>query len=101
MSDSFRLSDGYFILLDKLSDTLEDRIKTWKKGPSLASKTKGPPVSRLQIMTSLADALLFLHQNHICFRDLKPVSGFEIYLISFGPNLMYYSNIISLGKCWV
>jgi len=78
VSDSFRLSDGYFILLDKLSDTLEDRIKTWKKGPSLASKTKGPPVSRLQIMTSLADALLFLHQNHICFRDLKPANvGFN------------------------
>ena len=81
VSDSFRLSDGYFILLDKLTDTLEDRIKTWKKGPSLTSKTKGPPVSRLKIMANLASDLLFLHQNCICFRDLKPVSGCEICLI--------------------
>ena len=72
VSDSFRLSDGYFILLDRLTDTLEDRIQRWKKAPR-ASK-KSPSVNQLKVASSLAGAMLFLHQNHICFRDLKPVS---------------------------
>jgi hypothetical protein len=72
VSDSFRLSDGYFILLDRLTDTLEDRIERWKKLP--ATSKKGPSVNQLKVLTSLADAILFLHRNYICFRDLKPVS---------------------------
>ena len=76
VSDSFRLSDGYFILLDRLTDTLEDRIQRWKKAP-LARK-KGPSVNQLKVASSLAGAMLFLHQNHICFRDLKPVSDILI-----------------------
>lgn len=72
VSDSFRLSDGYFILLDRLTDTLEDRIQRWKKLP--ATSKKGPSVNQLKVLTSLADAILFLHRNRVCFRDLKPVS---------------------------
>jgi hypothetical protein len=78
VSDSFRLSDGYFILLDRLTDTLEDRIKRWQKAP-LASK-KGPTVNQMKVVSALADAILFLHQNHICFRDLKPVSKEDIHV---------------------
>jgi hypothetical protein len=76
VSDSFRLSDGYFILLDRLTDTLEDRIKQWQKAP-LASK-KGPTVNQIKVFSAIADAILFLHQNHICFRDLKPVSEVDL-----------------------
>ena len=39
ISNSFRLSDGFFILLDRLTDTLEDRIIRWKK----TSKVREPP----------------------------------------------------------
>jgi len=73
VSDSFRLSDGYFILLDRLMDTLEERIVRWKKNPQ---SKNGPSVNQLKIISCLADAVLFLHQNNICFRDLKPVSYF-------------------------
>ena len=72
VSDSFKLSDGYFILLDRLTDTLDNRIDRWKKSPSTAKK--GPSVAQVKVATSLVDAILFLHQNHIVFRDLKPVS---------------------------
>ena len=84
VSDSLILSDGYFILLDRLTETLEDRIQRWKKAP-LASK-KGPSVNQLKIASSLAGAMLFLHQNHICFRDLKPVSS-----MLFGLNYFFVS----------
>jgi serine/threonine protein kinase len=72
VSDSFELSDGYFILLDRLTDTLDNRIDRWKKSPLTAKK--GPSVAQVKVATSLVDAILFLHQNHIVFRDLKPVS---------------------------
>jgi serine/threonine protein kinase len=32
----------------------------------------------MKVVSALADAILFLHQNHICFRDLKPVSEEDI-----------------------
>ena len=76
VSDSFRLSDGYFILLDRLADTLEDRLKRWAKAPRASNK--GPSVHQLRVLSSLADAVLFLHDNYICFRDLKPANvGFS------------------------
>ena len=70
-----KLGDGYFILLDKLQDTLDDRLKIWlnKYG------SKSPPaLQQVKVAKSVADALTFLHDNKIVFRDLKPANvGFD------------------------
>jgi hypothetical protein len=33
LTDAFVMNDGYFILLDRLSETLYDRIANWKESP--------------------------------------------------------------------
>jgi serine/threonine protein kinase len=73
---SSRLGDGFFILLDRLQDTLTDRILRWK---NQYAKKKGPPsLAQLNTACIIADAVSFLHSKSILFRDLKPANvGFD------------------------
>jgi serine/threonine protein kinase len=73
---SSRLSDGFFILLDRLQDTLTNRILRWK---NQYGKKKGPPsLAQLNAACNIADAVSFLHSKSILFRDLKPANvGFD------------------------
>ncbi|KAL3811918.1 hypothetical protein ACHAXA_002535 [Cyclostephanos tholiformis] len=69
------LSDGYFILLDRLSDTLDDRILRWMKSSSARSP---PSLSQIKTACSVADAMTYLHDKNIVFHDLKPTNvGFD------------------------
>lgn len=88
VSRSFRLGDGYFILLDRLQDTLDDRILDWRK--KFPNSNKNPPgVQQVKVATAIADAMTFLHSKNIVFRDLKPANvGFDergiVKLFDFG-----------------
>ncbi|KAL9181917.1 hypothetical protein ACHAXT_012260 [Thalassiosira profunda] len=77
-SANLRLSDGYFILLDRLADTLEDRIGRWRAAAGKRSRGQPPSLPQLKAACSIADALAYLHSKKIVWRDCKPANvGFD------------------------
>jgi serine/threonine protein kinase len=61
--------DSFFLLVDRLDETLNQRIKRWKQGelPEENSVER-----KLPLMRQLASALAYLHDRRILFRDCKP-----------------------------
>ncbi|KAL7545739.1 hypothetical protein ACHAWF_012912 [Thalassiosira exigua] len=87
-SDSSRLGDGYFVLVDRLKETLEDRIVRWKKTRG-GGRGSPPRSSQVETAVCVADALSYLHAKGIVFCDLKPANvGYDsegkVKLFDFG-----------------
>jgi hypothetical protein len=67
--------DSYFLILDKLSETLDERIRTWRH------LYRQPQEAHLCVKTyyalQMAQALAYLHERRILFRDLKVSKSYE------------------------
>lgn len=96
LTDAFKLNDGYFILLDKLNCTLEDRLEEWK------AKREAITSCQVEVAHAIASALSHLHSMNVVFRDLKPVSPLIAFLIQTQQSycrLTYIGYLYSLGQC--
>lgn len=81
-------ADGFFLIFDRLKETLSKRISNWrersketKKGTIMKSRTSLRMqlfAERVQVAVDIADAVEFMHSKRIIYRDLKPANiGFD------------------------
>jgi serine/threonine protein kinase len=89
---------GYFLVVDRLYDTLDKRIDVWKElkrrklrhsSPTNIKLLQAMFVQRLQVACDICSAIRHLHNLKVVFRDLKPDNvGFDfegrVKLFDFG-----------------
>lgn len=84
------LHDGFFVLMDRLDDTLDRRIEKWQKKPVNEPTIDNFLffVQRVKYALQVGSALEYLHEKGVIHRDLKPGNiGFRddtVKLFDFG-----------------
>ena len=82
--------NSFFILTDRLADTLDDRILRWnRQAGGKATNDAAGLMLKTNYALQMASALEYLHERRIVFRDLKPQNvGFKsddtVQLFDFG-----------------
>jgi serine/threonine protein kinase len=84
IADGERFCETYFIVMDRLYDTLEKRIATWRLiqerlngsvGKFLTDrggkKAKELVLERLIVAFDISSALSYLHERKLIYRDIK------------------------------
>ena len=82
IEEEFEDDSSFFIILDRVHATLSDRIKQWKdhKPKFVAEASDGCGYDlyyfeeRLRYSLEIANALMYLHEHRIIYRDLKPTN---------------------------
>lgn len=82
--------NSFFLLTDRLSDTLDDRIVRWnRQAGGKVSNSAASLMLKTNYALQMASAMEYLHERRIIFRDLKPQNiGFKnddtVQLFDFG-----------------
>lgn len=72
------LYNSFFLLTDRLTDTLDDRIEKWAEEGAPWGSMDSRLVLKTRYALQMASALQYLHERRIVFRDLKPQNiGFK------------------------
>ncbi len=66
--------DSFFLLLDLLDETLDQRIERWNQDQAFLDQRTANLrfLEKLQILIEIASALDYVHDCGVIFRDLKP-----------------------------